>query len=109
MGFKENLALLIVGLILTANFLAPLMIPCLPEMLEVAKEKYPGCNMHAVGDLTGALLNTALGLGQVLGPLYGAITYAALDFRLTQDIMAIVCILFGTLYFLLGDGMTAFK
>jgi hypothetical protein len=63
LGFQENLTLLITGLILTANFLAPLAIPPLPEMLEVAKEKYPDCNMATVGDLTAALLNTSLGLG----------------------------------------------
>ena len=97
------------GLILTANLLAPLVIPILPEMLEVAEERYPDCNMQTVGDLTGALLSTSLGLGQVLGPLYGAMTYSALNFRLTQDILAIFCISFATLYFLLGDGLSAFK
>jgi hypothetical protein len=63
LGFEENLILFIAGLVLTANFLAPLVIPALPEMLQVAKEKYPDCNMHEVGDLSGALLNTALGVG----------------------------------------------
>ena len=40
--FQESLTLLIVGLFLTANFLAPLAIPALPEMIEVTKQKFPG-------------------------------------------------------------------
>ena len=78
-------------------------------MLEVAKEKYPDCNMARVGDLTAALLNTSLGLGLALGPLYGATTYSVLNFRLTQDILAIFCISFAILYFFLADGISAFK
>ena len=41
-GFQESLIMMIVGLFLSANFLAPLAIPVLPEMLEVTQEKFPG-------------------------------------------------------------------
>lgn len=45
LGFNnESMTLLIVGLVITANFLAPLAIPALPEMMDAVKDKYPGCN-----------------------------------------------------------------
>mmetsp|Transcript_27687 Transcript_27687/g.36973 ORF Transcript_27687/g.36973 Transcript_27687/m.36973 type:complete len:109 (-) Transcript_27687:157-483(-) len=61
------------------------------------------------GDYTGALLSTSLGLGQVLGPLFGATAYAKFGFRVTQDIVAIVCIVFALLYFFFAEGYLAFK
>ena len=41
-GFQESLLIMIIGLFLTANFLAPLAIPVLPEIIEVTQEKFPG-------------------------------------------------------------------
>jgi len=38
-GMNESITLLIVGLFLTANFLAPLVIPVLPEMLAAIEDK----------------------------------------------------------------------
>lgn len=84
-------------------------IPCLPEMLDASTEKYPQANSQIVGDYSGALFSTFLGLGQVIGPLYGATTYAALNFRLTQDILAIFCIAFSILYFFFADGARSFR
>ena len=49
------------------------------------------------------------GLGQVLGPLYGATLYAATDFGTTEDILALFCIAFSVLYFFLADGVGAFR
>ena len=109
LGFNESLTMLIVGLFLTANFLAPLAIPVLPEMIQATQAKYPGCKSETAGNYTGALLNTFLGLGQVLGPMFGATLYASVGFRLTQDIMALICIVFSVLYFFLAEGRSAFR
>lgn len=109
LGFEDSLTLMIVGLFITANFLAPLVIPVLPEMIEAAEEKFSANQKQVTGDYTGALLSTFLGLGQVLGPLFGATTYAQLGFKVTQDIMAIICIVFAIIYFFVADGKTSFK
>ena len=109
MGFNDSLTMLIVGLFLTANFLAPLAIPVLPEMIQATQAKYPGCKSETAGNYTGALLNTFLGLGQVLGPMFGATLYASVGFRLTQDIMALICIVFSVLYFFFAEGRSAFR
>ena len=107
MGFNESLTLILVGLFITANFLAPLVIPVLPEMLDAIKDKVGACDEQTAGNYTGALLNTSLGLGQVLGPLFGATTYAALGWQSTQDIVAIICIVFSAIYFTFANGKAA--
>ena len=55
------------------------------------------------------MFNSSLGLGQVLGPLFGAPVYASVGFRTMEDIMAFICIGFSILYFIFAGGMTAFK
>ena len=60
-----------------------------------------------VGNYAGGLFNAGLSLGQILGPLFGATTYAATNFRVTQDIMALICIVFAILYFFCAEGRAA--
>lgn len=55
--------MLIIGLFLTANFLAPTVIPVLPEILNAVEDKVDKTEMQKVGDYSGALLSTSLGLG----------------------------------------------
>ena len=50
-----------------------------------------------------------MGFGQVLAPGYGAFVTEAVGFRMTCDIVALVCFFFGIAYFALAGGMTAFK
>ena len=83
LGFDDSLTLMIVGLFLTAQFLAPLCIPVLPEVIAATQEKFPHCDQKTAGNYTAALFNAGLGLGQILGPLYGASMYAAKGFRVT--------------------------
>jgi len=101
------MTLLIVGLVITANFLAPLAIPALPEMMDAIKDKYPHSNLELAGNYAGGLFNAGLSLGQIIGPFFGAATYAALNFRLTEDIMALICITFSLMYFFFADGKLA--
>ena len=109
LGLQESLTMLIIGLFLTANFLAPTVIPVLPEILNAVEDKVDKSEMQKVGDYSGALLSTALGLGQVLGPLMGASFYAKWGFRTTEDIVALLCIALSILYFIFAGGFTAFK
>ena len=59
------------------------------------------------GNYAGGLFNSGLSLGQIVGKLFGATTYAATNFRVTQDIMALICITFATLYFFCAEGRSA--
>ena len=44
LGFGDSLTPIIVGLFLSAQLLAPLAIPPLPEMMDAVIEKYPDCD-----------------------------------------------------------------
>lgn len=83
LGFSESLSLMITGLVLTACFLAPLAIPALPEMVAATEAKFPKIDNITANNLNSALFNTFLGLGQIFGPLFGATSYAKLNFRIT--------------------------
>ena len=60
-------------------------------------------------NLNSGIFNACLGIGQILGPLFGATVYAKLNFRLTQDIMALICITFSILYFIFAEGRSGFR
>ena len=62
-AIKESLPLLIIGLFLVSTCLAPMIIPALPEIVNVAKEKYPEFDTVSINHLSGALLSCFLGLG----------------------------------------------
>ena len=100
---------MVIGLFLTANFLAPTAIPVIPEMQEATQDRFPNFDAQYAGNYHGALFSTFFGLGQVAGPLFGASTYAALNFRLTEDIMALIFIVFAIFYFFCASGKTAIK
>ena len=109
LGFPDSFSLLIAGLVITANFLAPIALPALPEMIDAIKSTYPNSNFELAGNYASGLLNAGNNVGQILGPVYGASLYAALNFQLTQDIMALICIAFSLVYFFAADGKRTFQ
>ena len=62
-----------------------------------------------MNDLSSGLYNGFLGFGQVVAPGYGAFVTEAVGFRLTADIVAVICFVFAALYFVLAGGPEAFK
>ena len=85
------------------------MIPGLPEMVESMKPKFPKEQERQVNDYSSGIFNSFLGFGQVLAPMYGSTVTEALGFRWTTDIVAIICFVFGIIYFVFGDGIEAFR
>ena len=63
LGFPDNFSLLIAGLVITANFLAPLAIPALPEMMDAIRSKYPNYDSEMAGNYASGLFNSGLSLG----------------------------------------------
>jgi predicted MFS family arabinose efflux permease len=49
------------------------------------------------------------GLGQCLGPIYGAFAFKRLGFPITSDILAVLTLLFALLYFFLVNGYRSIK
>ena len=84
------------------------MIPGLPEMVESSILHYPG-QAREVNDLSSGIYNAFLGFGQVLAPAYGAFVTEEVGFRVTSDIVAIICFVFALTYFILAGGLTAFR
>jgi len=50
-----------------------------------------------------------LGFGQVMAPAFGSFATVAWGFRLTCDIVGLLCFFFAFMYFITCDGVEAFK
>ena len=82
--------------------------PCLLEMLDSGKERFPD-QEERVTNMSAAIYNSFLGIGYLLAPLYGTSMAEILGFRLTMDILAFFDLAFAIAYFALAGGMSAFK
>ena len=63
LGIEEHFITMVIGLFLTANFLAPTAIPVIPEMQEATKDRYPDSDPQYAGNYHGALFSTFFGIG----------------------------------------------
>lgn len=97
-----------IGQALIGIFTAFMMIPGLPEMVESTIPLYPG-QEREINDLSSGIYNSFLGFGQVIAPAYGSFVTEAIGFRMTSDIVAILCLAFAISYFSLAGGMSAFR
>ena len=106
--FPDSLVLMGIGQALAGIFTAFMMIPGLPEMVESTLPLYPG-QEREVNDLSSGLFNAFLGIGQVFAPFYGAFMVEAVGFRMTSDIVGVICMFFALTYFIVAGGTNAFK
>ena len=107
-AFPDSLVLMGVGQALAGIFTAFMMIPGLPEMVESALPLYPG-QERKVNDLSSGLFNSFLGFGQVIAPAYGSFMVEAVGFRVTSDVVGLLCVFFALLYFVSAGGASAFR
>jgi len=56
------------------------MVPVIPEMITAASGYYPG-RIIEVTDISAGVFNSGLGIGQVLGPIFGSYITKATNFR----------------------------
>ena len=84
-----------------------ILVPSLPEMIDSVIDKYPDDEI-LVNDLSSAIFNCFLGIGQISGPLYGSLMTEYFNFRLTSDYVAILCLFFAVVYFTFCRGPAAF-
>ena len=108
-NFADSLTLMIIGNILFGFFLPFMFIAALPEMTDFALEQFHSSEYERVNNLSSGSMTMILGLGQTLGPIFGTTIAQTLNFRYTTDIFALTCFVFGMLYFLVADGIGAFK
>jgi len=76
-------------------------------MLEAVLDEYP-MQEQEINDLSSAVFNTFLGIGQISGPLFGSYMTVEHGFRLTSDYVALICIAFACVYFFCGSGASGF-
>ena len=75
-------------------------------MIDSQQHKYPG-RIKQINSLASGSYNAFLALGQVLAPPFASFMNELVGFRLTVDIVAINCLLFGIIYFVFGSGLLA--
>ena len=86
-----------------------ILIPTLPEMIESVLPHYPESAEHQINDLSSGIFNMFLGIGQVIGPLYGSYVTGLHGFRYCSDLVSIICLAFAVMYYIFGEGAKAFQ
>mmetsp|Transcript_31703 Transcript_31703/g.41994 ORF Transcript_31703/g.41994 Transcript_31703/m.41994 type:complete len:151 (+) Transcript_31703:509-961(+) len=71
----KNLIVMCVALLISGFFLGPLMILPMQEMMISTKLKYPDYDFEHATNLLSGLMNSAVGVGQAIGPIFGASLY----------------------------------
>lgn len=105
----NNIWMLSLGQILRGCIDPFILVPSLPEMIETALPLYPAYCESQINDISSGLFNMFLGLGQILGPLFGAQMTENYGFQTCCDYVAIICLVFALLYYVTCDGKEAFK
>jgi len=54
--------------------------------------------------MASGIFSASLGVGQCLGPVYGAAMYKRIGFAWTTDTIAIATLVFGVVYFFVASG-----
>ena len=75
------------------------LILALPTMVEFANNSFPGQELR-INNLSSGLFCTMNGLGEVIGPLFGAQLHERFGFRMTSDLTAIVAFAYVLVFFL---------
>ena len=70
-------------------------------MVEAANRHFPGQERH-VNNMSSGIFNTFNGIGEVIGPMYGAAMYERIGFRSTSDTIMLICFTYALIFFLFG-------
>ena len=106
LNMPEDWHLMLIGLMLMGCAITFCLIPALPEMIRSVEQDFDN-SRGEVNDVASGVFNTALGVGQVSGPLFGSLLTNKLGFRETTDLLSIYAILFCSVYFIFGNGWSA--
>ena len=85
------------------------MIPSLPEMIESVVPHFPEDAEAEINNISSGMFNMFLGIGQIMGPMYGAIVTTKYDFRFCSDSVSMISLIFSIIYYIFGNGKEAFK
>lgn len=96
----DSLILMIVGQVLHGFSVTFFLITCLPVMINDAVEGYPKQKNEAT-DISSGIFNSMLGIGQMLGPIYGSNITNAFNFRLCADSVGAINIIYSAIFFII--------
>ncbi len=112
-GFPSDSVLMIgIGQALFGVTSPLILVFVLPEMIGIIERKHPHLDEKQKSqliDMASATLNFFVGLAQISGPIFGSECAKRFGYRVTVDIVAIGTLIMGLFYFLLADGVSAFK
>ena len=79
---KDDLSLIMIGLIILGCSLGMISIPVLPEMLEAVEERPElKFNIEELENYCSGLFVICTGLGEAIGPILSSCLYEAYEFR----------------------------
>ena len=52
--------------------------------------------------MSAGIFNTMNGVGEVIGPLYGAYAFEGMGFRATSDTICLTCLTYALIFFFFG-------
>mmetsp|Transcript_18746 Transcript_18746/g.16596 ORF Transcript_18746/g.16596 Transcript_18746/m.16596 type:complete len:350 (+) Transcript_18746:167-1216(+) len=76
----NSLVLMGLGQLCIGGFGLFLMVPVIPEMINSGTKYYPG-KIIELTDISAGVFNSGLGIGQVIGPIFGSYVTQYTDFR----------------------------
>jgi MFS family permease len=106
--FPDELYLMGIGQLLIGGFGLFLMVPVIPEMISAGTEYYPN-KIIELTDISAGVFNSCLGIGQVIGPIFGSYVTQATNFRTCSDIVGYILFTYSVVYFLLCNGLALLK
>ena len=114
LGLKDDIFWLVSGQMLMGLCDAQLCVLPLPELMKQAKLEFLikdiTINEEAeINQYCATLFNQFIGVGQVLGPIFGALTFSKIGFSSTQDTVAMINLCYYSLYLIFGGGIEAFR
>lgn len=107
-NFPDELYLMGIGQLLIGGFGLFLMVPVIPEMISAGTKYYPN-KIIELTDISAGVFNSFLGVGQVIGPIFGSYVTQATDFRTCSDIVGYILFVYAVVYFVLGNGFVLIK
>ena len=108
-GRDQMLWTMILGQGLLGLFIPIGLILALPSMVESVTSASPS-QVGRINNLSAGIFNTANGLGEVVGPLFGAAMYERSGFRFTSDIVVMITFFYAFVFtFLLTNGVNSLR
>ena len=93
----DSLVLMWVGQVIHGFTVTFFLITCLPAMINDAVEGYPK-QKNEVTDMSSGIFNSMLGIGQMLGPIYGSNITNVFNFRIWADSVGVVNVIYGIVF-----------